>query len=147
MTTALQNGSAVLAGAAANNTVTLPSGQPGPAHFGVTSVNSCGGAIFNVQASDIFANPLVQQIELDPGTAQVINVSGTTANWNNGNMVSQFTSTTWQGHTLWNFYQGREGECLAFQPAPAPALSPWSLAVALATLIALAWIARRRANR
>ncbi len=92
----------------ADSTVTLPSGgQPGPTKFLATGGYD-GLAVFNVSAADIFANPLGQQFELIPDfntTDILINVSGSTVDWINGNMVGNFTSDYWQGHTLWNFYE------------------------------------------
>ena len=104
--TILKNASQTIAGYASNNTVTIPSGQPGPLKFKVTSTDACGVAVFDVPAS-VFSNSNVQQIELDPGSAStiVINVSGTSVNWTSGNMVSQFTSAFWRARVLWNFHQ------------------------------------------
>lgn len=91
-----------------DSTVSLPSGgQPGPTKFFATG-GADGLAVFNVNAADIFSNSLGQQFELivDANTTNVlINVSGSTVNWTNGNMVGNFTSNYWQGHTLWNFYE------------------------------------------
>lgn len=104
--TVLKNASQTIAGYASNNTVTIPSGQPGPLKFKVTSTDACGVAVFDVPAS-VFSNSNVQQIELDPGSAStiVINVSGTSVDWTSGNMVSQFTSAFWRARVLWNFHQ------------------------------------------
>jgi len=91
----------------ADSTVTLPSGSPGPTTFNATA-GADGLAVFNVTADSIFNNPYGQQFNLnvDANTANVIiNVSGTSVNWSNGNMVGNFTSNYWQEHTLWNFYQ------------------------------------------
>lgn len=91
----------------ADSTVSLPSGQPGPTKFYATA-GADGLAVFNVTAASIFDNPWGQQFELitDPNTTNVlINVSGTSVNWTNGNMVGKFTENYWQGHTLWNFYE------------------------------------------
>lgn len=90
----------------ADSTVTLPTGgQSGPTKFMATG-GADGLAVFHVSAADIFANPLGQQFELitDFDTTDVlINVSGSAVDWINGNMVGNFTSDYWQGHTLWNF--------------------------------------------
>lgn len=108
ITSLLQTATAQLAAQPANNGVTLPSGQPGPARFTVTATTPEGVAIFQVAAGDLFGNNLVQQIELQPGTANtvVINVTGSTADWSgNGNMVGNFTNSQWRSHVLWNFPQ------------------------------------------
>lgn len=91
----------------ADSTVTLPSSSPGPTKFFATA-GADGLAVFNVTAASIFDNPNGQQFELitDASTVNVlINVSGTSVNWTNGNMVGNFTSNYWQEHTLWNFYE------------------------------------------
>ena len=68
LTATLQGAAAQLAAVAANNAVTLPSGQPGAARFAVSQVNPCGIAVFSVAAGDLFGNALVQQIELTRAT-------------------------------------------------------------------------------
>lgn len=91
----------------ADSTVTLPSGSPGPTKFFATG-GADGVAVFNVTADSIFNSPYGQQFELYPDfntTDIIINVSGTSVNWTNGNMVASFTSNYWQEHTLWNFYE------------------------------------------
>ena len=108
ITSRLQEASAQLAAEAANNGVTLPSGQPGPAKFQVTTTTADGVAIFQVAGADLFGNNLVQQIELIPGSAStiVINVTGSTVNWSgNGNMVGSFNSSHWRSNVIWNFPQ------------------------------------------
>lgn len=92
---------------AADSTVTLPADQPAPTKFYATA-GADGVAVFNVSAASIFSNSKGQQFELiaDASTASiVINVSGTSVNWTNGNMVGSFTNNYWQGHTIWNFYE------------------------------------------
>jgi choice-of-anchor A domain-containing protein len=103
----LTNASATLADIPANNAATIPSGQPGPLRFTVSAIDACGVAVFNVSAADVFSNPNVQQIELQPGSAStiLINVSGASVNWNQGNMVSSFTDIGWRARVLWNFHQ------------------------------------------
>src|SRR5262249_31932976 len=104
--TILKDASTTIAGYAANNSPTIPSGQPGPLKFTVTQTDACGAAVFSI-AGSLPPHGTVQQIELDPGSAQtiVINVSGTSINWSSGNMVSQFTDTFWRARVLWNFYE------------------------------------------
>ena len=91
----------------ADSVVSLPTNQPAPTKFFATA-GADGLAVFNVSAASIFGNSLGQQFELiaDANTTNVlINVSGTSVNWTNGNMVGSFTDNYWQGHTLWNFYE------------------------------------------
>jgi choice-of-anchor A domain-containing protein len=106
VTTMLQSASAQLAAQIANNTAQLPSGQPGPARFNVTSVTADGAAIFEVAADQLFNNG-VQQIELNPGSASmvIINVTGSTVNWTSGNMVGSFTDLQARSRIIWNFPQ------------------------------------------
>lgn len=90
-----------------NSTVNLPSGQPGPTQF-LATAGAGGLAVFHVSAADLFSNPLGQQFELLPDASVsdiVINVSGSSVNWTNGNMVGLFNDNYWQGHVLWNFYE------------------------------------------
>lgn len=90
---------------AADSSVTVPSGSPGPTKFYATA-GADGLAVFNVTADEIFNNAYGQQFELiaDADTLNiVINVSGTSVNWTNGNMVGLFNDNYWQAHTLWNF--------------------------------------------
>jgi len=92
---------------AADSTVTLPGSQPSPTKFYATA-GADGLAVFNVSAADVFSNSKGQQFELIPDAATtniVINVSGTSVNWTNGNMVGLFNDNYWQGHILWNFYE------------------------------------------
>lgn len=108
ITTMLQSASAQLAAETANNGVTLPSGQPGPAKFQVTTTTDAGVAVFQIAGADLFGNNLVQQIELSPGGAStiVINVTGSSVDWSgNGNMVGAFTSSQWRSRVIWNFPQ------------------------------------------
>ncbi|MBX3009964.1 MAG: choice-of-anchor A family protein [Caldilineaceae bacterium] len=107
--TTLQQGSLALSQIVATNSVTIPSGQPGPLLFHVNAKDSDGLATFNVTAASIFANNKVQQIQINNNVNAsniLINVSGTSVNWSNGNKVgSWLTSSNGRAHTLWNFYQ------------------------------------------
>ena len=108
ITTILQEATAQLAAATADNGVILPAGQPGPARFQVTTTPAGAVAVFQVSGAELFSNGLVQQIELSPGNASaiVINVTGTTIDWSgNGNMVGEFTNSTWRSRVIWNFPQ------------------------------------------
>ncbi len=107
LTETLQGASRNLAQIASNNMATIPSGQPSALRFTVTNVNSDGLAVFNVKAADVFSNSSVQQLELTPGSAKtiLINVSGSSVDWNNGNKVSNFTSPDWRARVIWNFHE------------------------------------------
>lgn len=108
ITTILQEATAQLAAATADNGVILPTGQPGPARFQVTTTPAGGVAVFQVSGAELFSNGLVQQIELIPGNASaiVINVTGSTIDWSgNGNLVGEFTNSTWRSRVIWNFPQ------------------------------------------
>lgn len=96
-----------LANLTANNSVTIPTGQPGPLRFTVNNVTSSGVAIFQVKGADIFNNSRVQQIELQPQSATtiIINVAGTTINWSDGNLVGNFVDNAWRANVIWNFYE------------------------------------------
>lgn len=97
--------SAYLHGLAATNSVALPSGQPSGVTFNAIP-GSGGVAVFNVSGAALLSSSLVQQIDLQMGSATsiIINVSGTTVNYNGGNMVGGFNATV-ASHVLWNFYE------------------------------------------
>jgi len=107
VTASLQAASLDLAKLTANNSVTIPTGQPGPLRFTATTVTSSGIAIFQAKGADIFNNSRVQQIELQPQSATtiIINVAGTTINWSDGNLVGNFVDKTWRANVIWNFYE------------------------------------------
>ena len=96
----------------ANSTVFIPGEQPGAVRF-----NSSGDqmAVFNIDASQLFSNK-TQQIELNLNGSEtaIINVSGTSANWTQGNIVGGFTGDSIQQKVVWNFY---EAEVLNFNNA------------------------------
>lgn len=108
ITAILQDATAQLAGATADNGVSLPTGQSVPARFQVTTTPAGGVAVFQVSGAELFSNGLVQQIELDPGNASaiVINVTGSTIDWSNSaNLVGEFTNSIWHSRVIWNFPQ------------------------------------------
>lgn len=86
-----------------NSTVQFPSGQPGAAVFNAAPVG--GVAVFNIAASSLFSNNLVQQIELNANGAAsiVVNVTGTSVNYNSGNFVGAFNSNFARANVIWNF--------------------------------------------
>jgi choice-of-anchor A domain-containing protein len=89
----------------ANSIAQFPSGQPGAVRYNASAPG--GVAVFSVQASQVFNNPLIQQIELNAGSATeiVINVAGSSVNFTNGNMVGNWTSTFARSKVIWNFYE------------------------------------------
>ncbi len=103
----LETGSRNLANFTANNTATIPTGQPGPFRFTVADKKSTDTAIFHIDAADLFENRFVQQIELQPYRAEtiVINVAGTTVDWDYGNMIGNLVNKNWRGNLIWNFYE------------------------------------------
>lgn len=109
MLTKLQQGALALSQLPANNSVTIPSGQPGPLIFNVNAKDSDGLATFNVTAASIFDNNKVQQIQINNNVNAsniLINVSGASVNWSNGNKVgSWLTGSNGRAHTIWNFHQ------------------------------------------
>lgn len=89
-----------------NSTVTLPSGgQPGAVTYNANPVN--GLAVFNVSAATAFNSNLIQSLELNVNSAAaiVINVSGTTVNFTNGNMNGAWTSQFARANVIWNFFE------------------------------------------
>lgn len=94
----------------ANSTVTLPGSQPGPVQF-YANAGADGLAVFDVSASSIFSNPKAQQFDLITNALVkniVINVSGASVNWTDGNMVGLFNDNYWQGHIVWNFHEATD---------------------------------------
>ncbi|MBN8644939.1 MAG: choice-of-anchor A family protein [Planctomycetes bacterium] len=105
--------SAALAGASASmltltadSTASLPGPQPGPLVFNCNPGGD-GVAVFSVSGSQVFSNSLVQQIELNlnGASAVVINVSGTSINFNQGNMVGAWNTAFARANVIWNFHE------------------------------------------
>ncbi|MCX5690635.1 MAG: choice-of-anchor A family protein, partial [Planctomycetota bacterium] len=98
--------SSFLRGLSATNTVTIPSSQPGPVNFSAIAGGN-GIAVFNVSGAALFSNNRVQQMDiaLNDASSVIINVSGTSINWTDGNFVGGFTSAFARSHVLWNFYE------------------------------------------
>lgn len=92
-------------GLSANSTATFPSGQPGKVIYNANPVN--GLAVFNVSAGNVFNNNLIQELNLNINSAAaiVINVSGTTVNFTNGNMTGSWTSAFARANVIWNFHE------------------------------------------
>lgn len=95
-----------LAAIQADSTTRAPGSQPGPFRFDATP-GADGLAVFLVNGTTLFNNNKVQQIEMSGGGASniLINVSGTSINWQNGNMVGLFTQASWRERIVWNFYE------------------------------------------
>ena len=98
---------AALAQRTPNNTVSLPSGQPGPALLTVTQVDSAGVATFSVPGS-VLSDPLIQGYEVIPSVTPalvVINVTGSTISQVSGQNLSGawLSSANGRSRTVWNF--------------------------------------------
>jgi choice-of-anchor A domain-containing protein len=90
-----------------NSTAQFPTGQPGPVRYNASPGGPDNLAVFSVSAADVFNNALIQQIELNAGSASsiIINVSGSVVNFSNGNMVGAWTSAFARANVLWNFHE------------------------------------------
>lgn len=104
----MNTASSYLAGLAPTNTVNIPLSQPGPVNFSAVPVG--GVAVFNVNGQQLLNNDRVQQIDmaLNGATTVVVNVSGTSINFNHGNFVGNMNSMFARSHVIWNFYQATE---------------------------------------
>lgn len=92
----------------ADSTVSFPTASSQPSNIVFTATpGSDGLAVFNVNASDIFSNSKAQSILLNApaSTNIVINVAGTSIDFNQGNFGGDFLTDFNQGHVLWNFYE------------------------------------------
>lgn len=103
----LNSTSAFLRDLAATSTASVPNGQPGPLVLNAVPQGPEGVAVFNLDGATLFNNPLVQQIELALNGAQsvIVNVSGSSINWNHGNMVGQMHTEFARSHVLFNFFE------------------------------------------
>lgn len=98
--------SLVLSQRLANSFVNLPSNQPA----GVTlnaQPGADGVAVFTIPASSLFSNNLIQQLDIamNGASSVVINISGSSVNWTNGNMVGSLTGAEARSRVVWNFYE------------------------------------------
>ncbi len=101
-TTELMTLSTSLAAMTADSSVQIPSGQPGPLKF-VATPGADGVAVFHISASNLTSS-LVQQIELSGSASSIIiNVTGSSMNFNAGNFVGSWSSAAVRATTLWNF--------------------------------------------
>ncbi|CAF1058746.1 unnamed protein product [Didymodactylos carnosus] len=90
-----------------NNNATIPADQPGPLNLNINNVDSNSIAIFNLSGPSVLANNYVQQIQININNANckfvLINLYGTTINFNHGNLVgSWITNLNGRAKTLWN---------------------------------------------
>lgn len=101
----------------AGSTVNIPGGQPGPLNFDVGAAVGTGVAVFNVNANQVFSNSNVQQlgINLRSASSIVINVSGASVLFNNGNFVDFFTTAFARANVLWNFHDATSIDLLGRQ--------------------------------
>lgn len=89
------------------DSVSLPGSQPSAVNFNA-SPGSNGIAFFDIpNGNNLFDNDKVQQMGLSLGSADfvVMNVGGTSINWNHGNMVGDFVTEQGRSRVLWNFYE------------------------------------------
>ena len=97
------NTSTQLAQLKSNSSVVTPGPQPGAVQF-----NSTGEAlaVFNINVSQLFSTQ-TQQIELNLNGSDtaIINISGTSANWTQGNMVGALTNDATKSRVVWNFFE------------------------------------------
>ncbi len=96
------------------NNVSIPTTQSAPLNFYVNAINSNGISVFNLNGNTVLNNNLVQQIEMivDSSISStlklvVINLSGTTISFNQGNLVGTWFNSdqTGRSHTVWNLPQ------------------------------------------
>jgi len=110
----------------ANSTMITPSGQSNARRFvcnPATIQGQNGMSVFNINASDLFSNHAVAQVEITSATGNaadvqgvIINVAGTSANWSsNFNFVGSFTSNAWRQKVLWNFHEAATLACGSHQ--------------------------------
>ena len=95
----------------AGNNATIPATQYGILTFFVNAMDSKGMAVFNLDANSVFANMYVQQAQIivDASVSSVIqfviiNLSGTSVSYSNGNFFGTWL-TTRGSQTIWNFHQ------------------------------------------
>ncbi|MCH2163007.1 MAG: choice-of-anchor A family protein, partial [Phycisphaerales bacterium] len=87
--------------------ISLPGSQPGPVNLNAAP-DEYGVATFSVgNGSNLFNNNKVQQIDLVWNDADyvVVNVGGTSIQWNHGNMVGGLTTEYARSHVIWNFFE------------------------------------------
>jgi choice-of-anchor A domain-containing protein len=105
----MQAYSSFYAGLAANSSVVGPTnGQPGPVNFNVGNNISDGIAVFDIDAS-LFSSNTSQSYVLNTAagiSTYIINVDGTSVNFNRGNMLAGFNiGGKGNPNVLFNFHQ------------------------------------------
>lgn len=102
--TQMSNVSSLLAGLTPNSNVSIPIGQPGPVTFNASPSGPDNVAVFSIPAG-LLSNVLVQQYNLNANGASsiIINVVGSTVNYNQGNFVGAWTTNAVRATTMWNF--------------------------------------------
>ena len=113
VTEELKELSLILSRRTADNTVALPTGQPGPVNFNVQSKDAEGFAFFTVaDGNALFHNSKVQQIEIKneqvKASVIVINVGGKSVTFDNGNIVGSLTQLDTRSRVLFNFYEAEQ---------------------------------------
>ena len=109
ITTHVTNASASLAAATPNNADPTVDGS-GNLVFNVSTTDANGLAVFDVTAAQVFANPAVSSLinfdDTANATTILINVSGTTMNWTNGQLGTFLASGSANiSKVIWNFHQ------------------------------------------
>jgi|GEM_PF-1996425 choice-of-anchor A domain-containing protein len=105
----LESASQILSQFTANNTVTF-SNQGTELRFNVNTKDANGLAVFNVTKAQVFENSAISQMVINNNvnaTTILINVSGTSVNWQSGaNKIGNwFNGENGRSRTLWNFYE------------------------------------------
>jgi len=102
---ALLSQSAALATLTANSTATILGNQ---ITFNAAPSGPSNMAVFNVSAANVFENGGLANLVLNANGASaiVINVSGSSVNWNNGmNEIGDIATDALRQKVIWNFYQ------------------------------------------
>ncbi len=132
----LQARSAIYRQLPSNSSVIMPNNQSNARRFVCTPGTVAGQngiSVFNINASDLFGNGSLAQVEITSSTGNassingvIINVAGTNVNWSsNFNFVGDFTSNTWRQKVIWNFYEANTLACGSHQMNGA-VLAPWA---------------------
>lgn len=104
---------AVLANVSGNN-ISIPTSVAAPLTFFVNKLDTNGMVVFNMNGNTALNNPLVQIIQVivnanitNDVQLVVINPSGTSINFAQGNLGGTWLSSTTPGQsrTIWNFYE------------------------------------------
>lgn len=90
-----------------NSNVSVPTGQPGPVVFTAAPSGPNNVAVFSINGNQVLHNQQVQQLELNlnGASAVLINVAGTTVNFDQGNFVGAWNNLFTRSNVLWNFYE------------------------------------------